>query len=67
MTAAEIQPGVRIDQQLEDLDRLAESPPDRFRLHLGYAGWGTGQFVAEIVRNDWLTAPVSQNLLFSEP
>ena len=58
--------GIRIGQQLEDLDRLAQNPPEHFRLLLGYAGWGAGQLMDEIVRNDWLTAPVSEDLLFSD-
>ena len=65
-TTTEVQPGVRIGQQLEDLDRLAQDPPEHFRLLLGYAGWGAGQLMDEIVRNDWLTAPVSEDLLFSD-
>ncbi len=65
-TTTEVQPGVRIGQQLEDLDRLAQDPPEHFRLLLGYAGWGAGQLMDEIVRNDWLTAPVSEDLLFAE-
>ena len=65
-TTTEVQDGVRIGQQLEDLDRLAQNPPSSFRLLLGYAGWGAGQLMDEIVRNDWLTAPVSEDLLFAE-
>lgn len=65
-TTTEVQTGLRIGQQLEDLDRLAQNPPEHFRLLLGYAGWGAGQLMDEIVRNDWLTAPVSEDLLFAE-
>ena len=65
-TTTEVQTGIRIGQQLEDLDRLAQNPPEHFRLLLGYAGWGAGQLMDEIVRNDWLTAPVSEDLLFAE-
>jgi putative transcriptional regulator len=61
----EVYPGIRISQQLEDLGHLAGNPPQRFRLFLGYAGWGVGQLVEEIMRNDWLTAPVREDLLFS--
>lgn len=64
-TTTEVQPGIRIGQQLEDLDKLAQHPPEHFRLLLGYAGWGAGQLMEEIVRNDWLTAPVSEHLLFA--
>jgi putative transcriptional regulator len=63
---AKVCPGVVITQQLEDLGRLAASPPSRFRLLLGYAGWGAGQLVSEIVRNDWLMAPVRDEFLFAE-
>lgn len=64
-TANEVIPGVALTQHIGDLSRLAEAPPDRFRLFLGYAGWGEGQLIEEILRNDWLTAPVSSELLFA--
>lgn len=65
-TSTEVTPGLRISQHLDDLNRLAESPSHDFRLFLGYAGWGEGQLVGEILRNDWLTAPVRRDLLFSD-
>lgn len=65
-TTTEIRAGIRIGQQLEDLNRIAQHPPEHFRLLLGYAGWGAGQLMDEFVRNDWLTAPVSEDLLFSD-
>ncbi|OIQ06839.1 MAG: hypothetical protein AUK60_04970, partial [Rhodobacteraceae bacterium CG2_30_10_405] len=34
-------------------------------LALGYAGWGPGQLEAEIARNDWLTAPAAEALIFA--
>lgn len=64
-TATEVVPGVALTQHIGDLSRLAEAPPDRFRLLLGYAGWGEGQLMEEILRNDWLTAPVSGDLIFA--
>lgn len=64
-TASEVIPGVALTQHIGDLSRLAEAPPDHFRLFLGYAGWGEGQLIEEILRNDWLTAPVSSDLLFA--
>jgi putative transcriptional regulator len=63
--ATEVAPGVALTQHIGDLSRLAEAPPDRFRLLLGYAGWGEGQLLEEILRNDWLTAPVSGDLIFA--
>lgn len=65
-TRQEIYPGVALTQHLGDLETLAENPPSSFRLLLGYAGWDTGQLVKEILRNDWLTAPVHLDLLFNE-
>ena len=64
-TASEVIPGVALTQHIGDLSRLAEAPPDNFRLFLGYAGWGEGQLIEEILRNDWLTAPVSSELIFA--
>lgn len=63
--ASEVLPGVAITQHIGDLSRLAETPPEAFRLFLGYAGWGSGQLLQEILRNDWLTAPVRPDLIFS--
>jgi putative transcriptional regulator len=61
----EILPGVRLSQHQGDLETLAARPPHNFRLFLGYAGWGAGQLVSEILRNDWLTAPADRSLLFA--
>jgi len=64
-TATEVFPGIALTQHVGDLSRLAEDPPQRFRLLLGYAGWREGQLLEEILRNDWLTAPVSSDLIFA--
>ncbi len=64
-SSSEVVPGLSITQHVGDLEQLALTPPDRFRLFLGYAGWGAGQLVEEILRNDWLTAPVLSDLVFS--
>jgi putative transcriptional regulator len=63
--ATEIAPGIALTQHIGDLSRLAEAPPAHFRLLLGYAGWGEGQLLEEILRNDWLTAPVDDELIFA--
>jgi putative transcriptional regulator len=65
MTATEIYPGVRMTQHVDDLALLAGSPPSGFRLYLGYAGWGAGQLVEEILRNDWILVPVIETMLFA--
>lgn len=63
-SATEIFPGIHLTQHIGELAALAGRPPYRFRLMLGYAGWGGGQLVSEIVRNDWLIAPVDPDLVF---
>ncbi|MEM7583814.1 MAG: YqgE/AlgH family protein [Acidobacteriota bacterium] len=65
-TRIEVCPGVALTQHLGDLESLAEEPPPAFRLLLGYAGWDDGQLVKEILRNDWMTAPVRNDLLFND-
>jgi len=57
--------GVRFTRNMDDLKKLAGHPPASFRLFLGYAGWGPGQLLREILRNDWLTASVDRGLVFS--
>ena len=56
--------GVAVTQHVGDLQRLAVEPPEGMRLFLGYAGWGAGQLIDEIQRDDWLLAPVQHQLLF---
>jgi putative transcriptional regulator len=63
--ASEVLAGVSLTQHVGDLSRLAGAPPERFRLFLGYAGWGSGQLIEEILRNDWLTAPARGDLIFA--
>jgi len=63
--AAEVIPGVSLTQHVGTLSHLAVKPPRCFRLLLGYAGWGAGQLVQEILRNDWLTAPAAEELVFA--
>jgi putative transcriptional regulator len=64
--ASEIAPGVALTQHIADLGALAAAPPESFRLLLGYAGWGEGQLLEEILRNDWLIAPVGAALVFAD-
>jgi putative transcriptional regulator len=62
---SEVLPGLMLTHHVGDLQKLAADPPERFRLLLGYAAWGTGQLMEEILRNDWLTAPADPELVFS--
>lgn len=38
--------------------------PEQFFVCLGYSGWGPGQLDDEILRNDWLTGPADDTILF---
>ena len=58
--------GLGITQSLQDLRALAAEPPPAFRFFLGYSGWGAGQLMEEMMRNDWVTAPVDESLLFAD-
>lgn len=64
-TATELVPGLSLTQHLGDLQALAQKPPGGgLRLLLGYAGWSPGQLLEEVLRNDWLTAPLDLDLIF---
>ncbi|MCB0307920.1 MAG: YqgE/AlgH family protein [Bdellovibrionales bacterium] len=39
----------------------------RFRLFLGYSGWGPKQLESEIAQSSWITAPLDENLIFDTP
>lgn len=65
-SSSEVLPGIHLTQDRDELSRLAEHPPQRFRLLLGYAGWGSGQLLQELLRNDWLIAPPDPELVFGE-
>jgi putative transcriptional regulator len=41
--------------------------PEAFVISLGCAGWGPGQLESEITQNAWLTCPVANEVVFSEP
>jgi putative transcriptional regulator len=60
----EVADGVHFAGSLATLRRVAETPPERLRLFLGYAGWGPGQLESELAQGAWLVAPVSTELVF---
>lgn len=41
--------------------------PRKVFIALGYAAWQAGQLEDELMRNDWLTAPASHELIFNVP
>ncbi len=53
--------------KLEVLKAIAKGEgPKRSLFALGYAGWGPGQLEGEIARDDWVTAPADESLIFSD-
>jgi putative transcriptional regulator len=64
-TVTELLPGLLMTQHVGNLAVLAARPPGFFRFVLGYAGWGEGQLIDEISRNDWLIAAPTDELLFA--
>ena len=62
--SARVLPGLSMTQHVGELTRLAQDPPPEMRFYLGYAGWGGGQLLEEILRNDWIVGPVLEDLLF---
>jgi putative transcriptional regulator len=59
--------GVAVSVGIDVLKALANGGgPDRSIFLLGYAGWGPGQLEGELARNDWLTAPADDRLIFAD-
>jgi putative transcriptional regulator len=63
----EIDSGLHFAGSLETLRRVADAPPEQFRLFLGYAGWGPGQLEAELAQGAWLVAPLRAEVVFASP
>jgi putative transcriptional regulator len=64
LSGAPVMPGLSMTQNLGDLEQLAAEPPRKLRFVLGHAGWGAGQLLTEVLRNDWLAVPVDLDLIF---
>jgi len=62
--ATEVTSELHFAGSLETLKRVAESPPGRLRLFLGYAGWGAGQLESELAQGAWLVAPLEPRFVF---
>jgi putative transcriptional regulator len=60
-----VEGGYALTASLDILKAIASGGgPKQGLLALGYAGWGAGQLEAEIARNDWLSVPADEDLLF---
>lgn len=60
-------PEVALSCSPDALRTIAEDPPDKVRLILGYSGWGPGQLATEMARGAWLHADASADLIFDAP
>ncbi len=60
----EIVEGIRFTSSPDALRAIAERPPERLRVFLGYAGWGPGQLANELAQGSWIVAPLSARLVF---
>ena len=63
-SSSEIAPGIQLSWGPKDLERLAEKPPKRLRLVLGYSGWGPEQLESELSEGAWVNSDVTADLLF---
>ena len=66
-STAEIAPGIHLSWGPEDLRKLADKPPRRMRLVLGYAGWGPEQLESELSEGAWVNSDVTPDLVFDTP
>jgi putative transcriptional regulator len=58
--------GYRLTATLDVLEALAAGAgPERALLALGYSGWGPGQVEGESLRNDWLVAEATPEVIFA--
>ena len=51
-------------KDLIDKSVTARTSPAKFRLYIGYAGWGAGQLDAEVRLGAWLLVPATPALIF---
>lgn len=56
--------GIGFAGSLDVLRLVAQRPPIRLRMMLGYAGWGPGQLESELAEGAWLIAPVAPEVVF---
>ncbi|CAN5579759.1 YqgE/AlgH family protein [soil metagenome] len=63
----EISSTISLSTSPERLRSIANQPPHRVRLLLGYSGWGPGQLLQEMARGAWLHTAADPKLVFETP
>ncbi len=60
--------GLCLSSNKEVVELIArDMGPEKYRLLIGYSGWGAGQLEQEVRSNGWFTAPASSELVFDTP
>ena len=59
--------GIWLSVSSDSLKPLLEGDPAKYRLCLGYAGWGPGQLEREVMVGGWLTGKASPLRVFDTP
>jgi len=67
LEVTEVMGGIRFSRSPDVLRECAQSPPDKFRVFLGYSGWGPGQLRDELIQGAWLVAPATPEFVFDAP
>ena len=63
----EITSSISLSTSPDRLRAIANQPPRKIRLLLGYSGWGPGQLATEMARGAWLHTSVDSDLIFDTP
>ncbi|MCP4677481.1 MAG: YqgE/AlgH family protein [Deltaproteobacteria bacterium] len=57
-----------VTSSVDILDAIvSHNGPSKYRLYLGYSGWGPHQLVGEIKTGAWITVPFESDLVFDIP
>jgi putative transcriptional regulator len=63
----EITSTISLSMSPERLCAIANQPPRKIRLLLGYSGWAPGQLATEMARGAWLHTSADAGLVFDTP
>jgi len=62
-----LSPSIAVTNSIDVLKQIALGKgPSKYLIAIGCAAWSSGQLEMEIMKNVWLNAPLSENILFNE-